>query len=471
MKKVLGVLAIGLLAGCAGALASGLGIPEQGAAAMGMSAAMTARNEDLSAIFYNPAGLDYVQGFEIMIGDTPIRPSHQYRPFIKDRDLFSETDANKNTYLPPHIYAAWSMNKSFVLGLGVNAPFGLGSDWDESWDGRYNSTFAEITMININPTVTWRATNVVSIGAGMSYYSSSATIEKMIDTGASVSPTLMANTNYDSKFKLEGDGSGYGFNFGVLVKPVESKYQFGASFRSGFDIEYDGTAQFIHQATNLRNAFTASFMAKGVNAVTAAAMADSVYRTNILGAMPSSQDGTATLNMPWMLNFGIKSQMSEVWDVSADFDVVGWKRYKELVIDFADNRPVDKLIQDKSWENSWVLRGGTTYNLNSSWVLRGGALFDFNPVPSETFDSQLPDSDRYGLSLGAGYKFGNVRLDASYLLLKFLIREKDNAVGWSKDTTGDGTVDRFDLPTNYPVANGKYKSTASLFSLTASYSF
>ena len=62
MKKVQVLLLI-MMFSASVVFASGLSIPEQGAAAMGMSAAMTARSEDLSAIFYNPAGIDYVEKF------------------------------------------------------------------------------------------------------------------------------------------------------------------------------------------------------------------------------------------------------------------------------------------------------------------------------------------------------------------------------------------------------------------------
>ena len=88
MKKAIVLMAVAMLLTANGVFASGLAIPEQGAAAMGMSAAMTARNEDLSAIFYNPAGIDYVEDFEIMLGITPIMPSHDFSPFTKDTSYF-----------------------------------------------------------------------------------------------------------------------------------------------------------------------------------------------------------------------------------------------------------------------------------------------------------------------------------------------------------------------------------------------
>ena len=104
-------------------------------------------------------------------------------------------------------------------------------------------------------------------------------------------------------------------------------------------------------------------------------------------------------------------------------------------------------------------------------MARGGLFLDKNPVQDQTFDPQLPDNNRYALSLGGGYKIGMMRLDASYMLLNLFDRDKDNGVGIEKDITGDGIVNRFDVPPGYPVANGRYESRSHLFSVSASFSF
>ena len=109
--------------------------------------------------------------------------------------------------------------------------------------------------------------------------------------------------------------------------------------------------------------------------------------------------------------------------------------------------------------------------MTNAWILRCGLLFDKNPVPDDTFDSQLPDANRVGVSVGTGYSFGNIRLDLGYLFLRFTDREKNNAVGFDTDTTGDGQVNIFDVPAGYPVGNGNYRGKANMLSFAATYSF
>lgn len=418
-----------------------------------MSAAMTARSEDLSAIFYNPAGLDYVEGVEVYAGITPIMPGHTYSPFSKDRTYFKSLDSERQVFLPPQLYAAWRAHSNIVLGLGVYAPFGLGTDWEKDWAGRYTSTYAEIATIYINPTVAVKVNDKVSIGFGASFISSSATIEKKIDTGGMV-PGLGTNTAYDSEFSLEGDGTAFGFNVGALIRPAEN-VQVGVSYRFAYDMDYEGDAKFKHAA-----------VLGGIPAGPGITLSDAMY-----ARMPASQTGSATMSMPSMLNVGALFDLTERLDFSAEVNLVGWSDYEDLTLKFDKKLPAEESVMEKDWENSIVLRGGMSYDVNEKLIARWGLMFDKNPVPDETFDGQLPDANRYGFSIGAGYDFGKIRLDAGYLLLRFAKREKDNGVGFEADTTGDGVIDRFDVPAGYPTGNGHYESGAHLISIAASYKF
>ena len=42
------------------------------------------------------------------------------------------------------------------FGLGVNAPFGLKTDYDDGWIGRYQALKSQIKTINVNPALSGR---------------------------------------------------------------------------------------------------------------------------------------------------------------------------------------------------------------------------------------------------------------------------------------------------------------------------
>lgn len=178
-----------------------------------------------------------------------------------------------------------------------------------------------------------------------------------------------------------------------------------------------------------------------------------------------------------MLNLGAKYDINDNWDTSVDFDFVGWSVYDNLTIDFDKDLPYDKQVQEKDWENTFVFRFGTSYDVNEKLIARGGFLVDQTPIPDDTFDGQLPCNDRIGLSLGFGYKIGTVCFDASYLFLKFSDRDKDNFIGYP-DLNQDSNYNAADVATltalgitDYSVSNGTYKNHANLFSISASYKF
>ncbi|MCE5250134.1 outer membrane protein transport protein [bacterium] len=470
MKKVSLLFLIALVVTSTGASASGLAIPEQGAAAMGMAAAMTARSENLSAIYYNPAGIDYVEKTELFLGFTPIMPVHQYEGTTESED------ANKMAFYPPNIYAAHRLNNRIVFGFGMYTPFGLGTDWNSKWYGRYTSTFGEIQSLYITPSVAIKLHDMVSFGASYSWIWSGAVIKKKIDSGlaiysataaanpAAANPKMISNPSYDSEFALDGDGGGVSYTLGLMLRPM-STVQIGISYTGTSEITYKGTAKFTHP--------------KG-------------YESMLSAMMPAFQDGDATLNLPSSINVGLKYDLTTAWDAEVDVNIVDWTTYDKLVIDLKDNLPYDTITSPKNWDKSTIVRLGTSYDLNAISTARFGFLYDKSPVPDETFDAQLPDNNRIGFSVGYGRKFGNITFDVSYMFLKFSDRDKDNLVGYvdagSIDpTTGavgpkDGVVDAADKAildgmmakmgrSEYPVGNGTYKSHVNLLSFSASYHF
>ncbi len=53
----------------------------------------------------------------------------------------------------PNLYFSMPLGERLSLGLGVNAPFGLMTEYDADWVGRFQGIKSELTTININPSV------------------------------------------------------------------------------------------------------------------------------------------------------------------------------------------------------------------------------------------------------------------------------------------------------------------------------
>ncbi|MBW7872364.1 MAG: outer membrane protein transport protein [Ignavibacteria bacterium] len=105
--------------------ASGFQLNEVGAKAMAMGGAFAGLSNDLSAFYFNPAGLAFMKGTNVTAGTALIVPSAAFRgpaPSIE------ESKVKSRLFTPIHFYATHQLSDRFVVGLGLNNPFGLGTD-------------------------------------------------------------------------------------------------------------------------------------------------------------------------------------------------------------------------------------------------------------------------------------------------------------------------------------------------------
>ena len=72
-------------------------------------------------------------------------------------------------------------------------------------------------------------------------------------------------------------------------------------------------------------------------------------------------------------------------------------------------------------------RLGGNRPVTDDWSIRMGALFDQNPQPEEAAGPLLPDSDRFGVSMGLGWHRGRWIVDGGMLFLEFLERTTDES--------------------------------------------
>jgi len=387
---------------------------------------------------------------------------------IRDRDI---------SFTTPNLYVAHRFSEKLVLGIGEFSPFGMETEWGKTWGGRYLTTHWEIKSTTINPTVSYSINEMITLGLGVSYIKSNSSVERMVDTGLFVYDLLVkhggdpqntfniGNPTYDSHFVFEGEGSGFGYNLGALIKPIE-KLQLGISYRGAYDIDLKGKAKFKHN----EDYFNSITYDDSLNAY------DAVSDT-----MPVSKNASTTLHLPWMLAIGALYDIKYYWDVSLDFGFAGWSKFDELTLGLQDYVPDDKWNRDGDWKNTYFIRAGSSYEYNYDTKLYFGFLFDQTPIPDHTFTGRFPESNRKGFSLGISHTVGRINMGFSYMYITLPKREKDNLVGYYSDRTGEGKINNFDVQLlnqiypvykeDYPNSNGNYQGNIKLFSFSVSTEF
>lgn len=391
--------------------AGGFQINEHGARAMGMGGAFTAVANDPSAIFFNPAGLAQLKGLKLMLGATFITPSSSFRG---PAPAVTEYKMVKQLFYPINFYGTYQLSKDFVVGLGVNNPYGLGTKWEDNWVARFVTTESDLKTFFFTPSFSYKITEGISVGWGLDFVYSTVTLKRKAD----LSPFAG-----EADVKLSGNGNGFGYRFGLLAKPTR-ELSLGFSFRSDVKISYEGTAE-----------------TKGPQ--------------QLQSNLPNG-DVKTELVTPQNFTFGVAYQVRPDLLLSADFQYVAWSSYRDLKVDFVDPKWPD-LSSPRNYFDAFIARIGGEYKLLSNVDLRAGFFFDKNPIRDPYVDPTLPDADRLGFNFGLGYKLNNnISFDFAYMFLRFAER-----------TITDSHI----YYTGNSPLNGTYNSSSHLFGFNVSYNF
>jgi len=394
--------------------ASGFRLAEQDAKANGMGNAAVAVADNPAAAWYNPAAITGLEGTNLSLGTVMVAPVMEHVNANGSMDRIEKT-----VHIPPHFYATQKLNNKFSLGLSVNVPFGLSTEWNKvSANTREVATKSEIKAIYTNLNGAYKVNENLSVAAGASYVNLDAEMNKKIEA---------AGNNIEQK--LTGDGTGTGYN--VAAKYKWNKWQFGASYRSKVGVDIDGKIQLPTTG-------------------------------GLAGLLPpaNNRDAKTKITLPDMFQIGVAHQCLPDWLFTVEADYTNWATYRRLIIDYTtDAGAAKQTIDNKNWSSTWAFRFGAEHKVSDAWKLRFGAFYDVNPVKNAFFETRVPDSDRIAGSIGAGYTKNNITVDVSYLYLKFLERRIDNSI-----QDNGATVDNTAL-------NGKYSASARLPAITVSYKF
>lgn len=381
------LLLVGLLAGRAEA--AGFALREQSAAAQGNAfAGATAGADDISYMFFNPAAISRLTTpYEIVTGATLVVPRLKLQDSRASTVLGTpiggstpQRDIGEDALIPA-TYAALRLHEQWVVGLGINAPFGLSTEYPSSWVGRYQAIHSSLKTIDLTPTVAWSPDPRLSLAVGLQANYTDADISSAIDfgtIGAALGIPGSVPAGQDGRVQVTGDDWGYGFTLGALAEPLPGT-RLGAGYRSGIDHRLSGKAD-----------FTTAFSPTG-QAISAAtgAFVDTGIRTD--------------LDLPAMASLGVQQQLTPSLALMAEAAWTNWSRFSELRIEFSNPNQPDS-VTDESWQDSWFLAAGASWRPAEGWLVRMGLAYDQTPIRSRYRTPRLPDSDRYWLSLGISYE-------------------------------------------------------------------
>ena len=406
-------LAVALLGLPAAAGAQAFGLNEIGSCAVARGFATTsAPCDDASSIFWNPGAMPSRQGFSLYGGAAAIQLGGDFTQDTSYRVWNSDIP----TAIVPHVFLNYRGAGKLAAGIGVYVPYGLTSQWTDSFPGRFAAKKASLQTLYVQPNLAYQITRNWSVGGGPIIGHSTVELIQGVDLSSQSVPGLpitfgqlgIAKRTEFARASLKGSDMGYGFTLG-LHGNLTPTWQMGARFLSQVMFDYDNAdATFTQVPTGL------TLAANNPLQQPAGTPVDALVQGQFTGTGALTPQKVQTrIQHPAQVQVGFAYTGLERTTLSLDYAYVGWKAFKELPVNFKGNAPSRVLVEE--YNNTSGIRFGAEHRLLNGAALRAGLAANASAAPEQTVTPLLPEQDRsYGM-LGGGLPImSGLTLDASY---------------------------------------------------------
>lgn len=406
----------------ANANASGFNLKEQSVSALGNAfAGATAGAEDISYSYYNAAGLTRHKGTKLVVGGTYIAPRSKAREAtagpttgnpIVDGERYNTNIVH--AAVAPNMYISHQIDDKWTVGASLNVPFGMITKYDDDWAGRYHGTLSKVTTVTVTPMAAYKATDELSLGAGLQMQYIKARLRNSSVTGSGAA--------LDDRATLEGDTFDIGYQVGALYE-FNDATRIGAAYRSEVKHKLKGDLSFdINPMLN--------------------------------------QDIGARLTTPANFTMGIYHDLNDKWSIMGEYGRTFWSSFDELRIVGKKQGPLNVTsVTEEHWKDTSFWAAGVSYKVNDQWKIRAGIAYDQGAVNEEYRTPRIPDAGRQWYSTGVQY-IQNEKF--TWNLGYTYIRAKDGRVNLRGDHEGDAS--RGSL-------KALYKNDIHILGLSMSYNF
>src|SRR5712691_3507981 len=410
-KTALSLAVAGAFAGgVSQAHASAFALIEQNASGLGNSyAGAAAAAEDASTIYYNPAGMSLLPGgMQVSAGLALINLSTKFSDSgsiasgtglggvnpAGPRPLGGTGGDAGGLSAVPNAYFAMDVAPNLKFGVGISVPFGLKTEYDPDWMGRFQAIKSEISTINVNPSISYRLDDKMSFGFGLNYQQLDAELTSAINyiaataaTGNLAAAGAIPAANAEGTVAVKGSDNSLGFNLGAMFQ-LAPDTRLGVSYRSSVKYHVTGTVAFSN-----------------VPAVVAAGFPDGNVNLDI--------------TMPDSASVALQHKLDSKWTLLGDVTRTGWSKIKELKI--VRDSGATLSTTPENFKNTWRVGAGAIYRYDDAWSIKTGLAYDQTPVNDTDRTARLPDQKRIWLSVGGQYRLsrdGTLDFGYAHLFIK-----------------------------------------------------
>lgn len=372
MKKLL--LSTALIVSPSITQAAGFALIEQNASGLGHAyAGAAAVAEDASTIYFNPAGMTYIEGTQVVGAIHLIKPDGEFNNEGSTGVQGGDGGNIGDLAFVPNFYYKRDISEDVKFGLGISTPFGLKTEYDKDWIGRFQGVKSDLKTVNINPSLAFKVNDQLSLGVGISAMWIKAELTSAVNFLAT-----------EGSSEVKGDDWGFGYNLGAIYQ-ITPDTRIGVAYRSKIDQNLKGDVKFKRPAGT-----PAPFVA----------------------ATPNG-DVTAEVTLPETFSLSGFSKLNSQWDILADVTWTRWSRFRALAV-YRDNGSL-LTATPENWDNTLRYSLGVNYHYSDTLTLRTGFAYDEEAISDRFRTVRIPGNDRKWLTLGAGWQYSpNTKLDVGY---------------------------------------------------------
>jgi len=359
------------------ARAGGISLYEIATPDVGLAAAgYAARADDASTLFKNPAGMSRLEGAQFQGGLQALYGSVTFSPDANTSTRLGNDDGgNAVGWLPGgSLFVVTPLGEKWRVGIGALSYFGLATDYDDNWVGRYYVQEGALLGMSLMPSVSFQATDWLSIGAGLN------AMYGLLDTDMAVNNGI----GPDGQMELKESAWGFGANVGILIQASE-KTRFGITYLSSVDLDFKDTPSF-----------------SGLGPV-------------LGGILANPRELNLGVTVPQSVMVSAYHALNDRWALLAN---AGWQDWSEFGYVQAGVEAGGTTTLNLNYQDTWHGALGAQYRASEKWLLSAGAAYDSSAVDDENRTVTLPMGESWRFGLGAQYQLSDsVNIGAAYTFM------------------------------------------------------
>ncbi len=341
-----------------------------------------AQTRDVSGVWNNPAIAAFMEtGWHAAVQGSLILPKSQFNNDGSTGVFAAGDDANGGkTAFVPSLYGLWALHDIVRIGLAIASPFGLATKYPSDWRGRFKAVESDLLTINVNPFVSIKIHEKVSLAIGASIQYAKIKLTSKIFNG------LVGGAG-EADFEASGSDFAYGFNAGLFFKDIFWEgLNIGLAYRSGIRHKLSGDRTVTGLAPN-----PAAFPGSGV--LTGVQIAGNLNLDN------NTIDINAALNTPESVAIYLTQAFTETFTMMLTAMWTRWTSVPEIKINANTGGTVGN-PDPLNWANAWFLSIGAQWQFHEDFLAKVGFAYDQTPTQDETRSPRLPGNDRFWASAG-----------------------------------------------------------------------